>query len=64
MNGEGICKKAPDYNLEGLSHCIHQRVRAGDFVCCWCGDLFVDDEEKADDAWHGRYKPKRRARGR
>lgn len=59
MRGDGQCARAPDNAAEGIAHCIHPRVRHGDFVCCWCGDLFVGDETPPGP--HGQYKPRRRA---
>lgn len=61
MRGEGTCPKAPDHAHEGQSHCVHARVRHGDLVCCWCGDLFVGDDEVPGP--HGQYKPRRRKVG-
>jgi hypothetical protein len=59
MRGEGTCPKALDDNAEGTSHCIHRRVRKGDFVCCWCGDLFVGDDDEPGGR-HGQYRPRSR----
>lgn len=41
--------------VEGVHEDHHLHVRDdGDLVCCWCGDLFVSD----DDNEHGEYAPK------
>lgn len=61
MRGEGTCRKAPEDNCEGTSHCVHQRVRIGDLICCWCGDLFIDDDTEGRGR-HGQYRPRRKAR--
>jgi hypothetical protein len=61
VRGEGTCSKAPDHAHEGSSHCIHCRIRSRDFVCCWCGDLFISDDDEAPGP-HGQYRPRIRAR--
>jgi hypothetical protein len=57
MIGEGRCAKAPeDVAAHGDRHCVHRRVRNGDLICCWCGDLFVEDETPPGE--HGQYRPR------
>ena len=60
MRGEARCAKAPDDAAEGSSCCIHLRVRAGDFVCCWCGSLFEATDDEHPGARHGQYRPRRK----
>ena len=54
------CEKAPDDAAEGSSCCVHLRVRKGDYICCWCGNLFVGDEPAQGP--HGQYQPRRERR--
>jgi hypothetical protein len=56
------CTKAPDDNLEGTSCCIHLRVRKGDYICCWCGNLFMGDDNSFPEGRHGQYRPRRERR--
>jgi hypothetical protein len=60
MRGDGICKHAPEDSAEAPFHCLHIRPRHGDYVCCWCGDLFLGDDIAATGP-HGRYQPRRRS---
>ena len=64
MRGEDThCTKAPDDNAEGLSCCIHHRPRKHDYICCWCGNLFVETvDDWAAAAPHGQYRPRRERR--
>lgn len=62
MKGEGTCSKSPDHADEHPEHCIHYRVKYGDFICCWCGWLFEGHEPSL--GAHGQYRPRReRKRG-
>jgi len=36
-------------------HCYHRHDGPGGYVCCWCGDCFVDDDN--DHPTHGEYVP-------
>lgn len=55
--GEGRCAKAPeDVAAHGDRHCVHRRPRRGDLICCWCGDLFIDDDQPS--GAHGQYRPR------
>jgi hypothetical protein len=54
------CDERADDAEEGSSCCIHLRVRAGDYVCCWCGNLFEGDDPPT--GRHGRYLPRRKKR--
>lgn len=54
------CSKAPDDNLEGTSCCVHLRWRKGDYICCWCGNLF--EGYGFDGGRHGQYRPRRERR--
>lgn len=36
-------------------HCLHDRPKGNDRVCCWCGDLFYDDTKGTQ---HGKFLPR------
>lgn len=55
MRGDGHCEKSPEDSEENPGHCIHPRRRARDLVCCWCGDLFLEDDVAR--GRHGQYRP-------
>ena len=56
MWGEGTCDKSRGDNEEHPRHCIHLRPRTGDFVCCFCGDLFEGFDIARGP--HGQYRPR------
>lgn len=60
MKGYGTCKEAPDHNAEGTSHCIHRRPVDDDYICCWCGDLFVGEDDEHPNEEHGQYHSARK----
>ena len=46
------CGARPDDGGD-TRHCFH-RLGGGDIVCCWCGDLFIEDDSVYG-AEHGEY---------
>ena len=37
------------------SHCLHHDCKNGGLVCCWCGEVFIDEPDEHDD--HGEFAP-------
>jgi hypothetical protein len=51
MHNEEFCGEVPEDTGSHPRHCLHQRK--DDQICCWCGDLFLDDGPSE----HGEYAP-------
>lgn len=49
-----FCRDVPEDADAAPRHCCHLTGN-GDAVCCWCGDLFVDEQHGRV---HGEYAPK------
>jgi hypothetical protein len=48
-----FCRIVPEEAGAAPRHCFHP-YRKGDAICCWCGDLFLDEQS----TWqHGDYLP-------
>jgi hypothetical protein len=54
------CPEHEAYGDGNTKHCFHHAanvVYPHELICCWCGDLFNDDEEPERPV-HGPYAPK------
>lgn len=50
-----FCRDVPEEADAAPRHC-HHATGDGNLVCCWCGDLFIDEHVSARQ--HGEYLPK------